>query len=161
MLCFGLTLTLFLVKDPPSSLSELAREENRGVAELPALITLFLLDQLSFEHDYDFHDLDGGRWENVLQQNCIYVDKISIHNSITVRFISPTDPDGRRGGELKEIIRVNPSYRGHARFDCVLVETDEDKPSMLGLHVAQALLAFSLRVNGKIFPCVLDRKSVV
>ena len=139
----------------PSSLSGLALDEERGVLELPPLVALFLLDQFSIEHEYDFDSLNGGNWLHALERNRINVGKVSVYDSVTVHFVSPTDPEGRRGGQLKEIIRVNPSYRGHARYDCVLVETDEERPGMLGLHAAQVRLAFSCRANGRVFPCVL------
>lgn len=46
---------------------------------------------------------------------------------------------------LRERIRSNPSFHGHARHDTVFVVIDENLPGMRGMVIARILLLFSFQ----------------
>lgn len=69
-------------------------------------------------------------------------------------FYAPSDISGIRGMK-RERIRCTPSWRGAPRRDTVLATVDEDQAGFRGMSVARALLFFSFKHQGEVFPCVL------
>jgi hypothetical protein len=76
-----------------------------------------------------------------LFQRIRFSGKIRVFHSAIARFYAPSDPCGA-GGMQRQIIRCNPSWRGHERRDVVFV-AQSDEPGMHGLAVAQLRLLFS------------------
>ena len=82
-------------------------------------------------------------------------DKIYVYSSALATFYAPSDLCGT-GGMRRERIHAVTSWRGYKpQYDCILVNTDEHTPGMLGLNVARAKLFFSVTVNRKKYPCAL------
>jgi hypothetical protein len=143
------------VNDVPSNIRDLA--SHVGVRRLPGLVARYLLGSVCSisEDDSYWETFDEDRWEDALRDKCVRVGKVSTFHSVTMRYYSPIDLDGSRGGELKEIIRANPHYRGDPRYDTILIETDPERTGMSGLDVAQLKLVFTCQVNEKVIPLVL------
>ncbi|KAF5338761.1 hypothetical protein D9611_013338 [Ephemerocybe angulata] len=71
-----------------------------------------------------------------------FSSKIYVHHSATARFYAPSDICGA-GGMQRQIIRCNPNYRGHQRFDTVFVSMGDASIGIKGMMVAQLQLLFS------------------
>ena len=80
---------------------------------------------------------------------------VKVFHSAKATFCSPSDPSGV-GGMRYDYIRASPSWRKEKpRYDTVFVETDQDKPGMLGMHVARVFLLFSFVADSVEYPCAL------
>ncbi|KAK1233232.1 hypothetical protein PQX77_003616 [Marasmius sp. AFHP31] len=126
----------------PSDLEDLAAQID--VPDLPWLTQRFLYEQL-----------------NHLPSDDVMIDdlppipsNIKVFHSAVATFHSPSDEAGIRG-MCKERIRSNRSYRGHARYDTVIVATDQTKTGFRGLSAARVLLFFSFAHGGKVYSCAL------
>jgi hypothetical protein len=139
----------------PSNLCSLA--DFFGVHDLPILVSRYLLEFVCGIPIGDpfWSEFEEERWEDALGARGATVERVNVFHSVTLRYYSPIDPVGARGGQRKEIIRANPCYRGYSRHDCVLIETDSSQPGMSGLDVAQVLLVFSCLVDEDFIPMVL------
>lgn len=82
-------------------------------------------------------------------------EKISVYNSATATFYSPSDLSGI-GGMRRECIRAVQSWRkGPSRYDCVFAVTDDTAKGMRSLDVARVRLLFSFTYAGTNYPCAL------
>ncbi|KAG1865640.1 hypothetical protein C8R48DRAFT_772635 [Suillus tomentosus] len=109
------------------TIAALAAELN--ITHLPNLLRQFLFEQkhpndtrdVSEVSEFHFPHYDGG---------------ISVFNSASSRFYSPSDLSGI-GGMHTEYIRACPQWRnGHARNDCVFVSTKPELEGMQGFDIA-------------------------
>jgi hypothetical protein len=90
-----------------------------------------------------------------------FSSNIWVFHSAIACFYAPSDLCGA-GGMCRERIRANPNWKGHPRFDTVLVtvsdeDVEQDGLFMHGMLVARVLLFFSFydpKVR-KEFPCAL------
>ena len=81
--------------------------------------------------------------------------RVNVFHSAKATFYSPSDPSGI-GGMRYDYIRASPSWRKEKpRYDTVFVETDQDKPGMLGMHVARVFLLFSFAADNVEYSCAL------
>ncbi|TDL21906.1 hypothetical protein BD410DRAFT_284313 [Rickenella mellea] len=136
-------------KGYPSDLGTLAKRLNQP--QLGSMIRNFLQDQLA------------GRDEPSTSTNAfsmsiqLFCEKIRVHHTATAYFYAPSDPCGV-GGMRREMIRATPSWRkGHARQDCVFIETNPHLSGMRGLDVARVLRFLSFKFRGTHYPCALVR----
>ena len=131
--------------------------EYVGIPELPILVTRFLLETLCETSGGDdvWDTFNDDRWEDTLHEYEITVSGVWLFHSMTLQYNSTKDIEGNRGGKHKEIIRANPYYRGHGRFDCALIETNPEEPGMSGLDMVQVMLLFSVRVGARKIPMAL------
>ena len=82
-------------------------------------------------------------------------EKISVYNSATATFYSPSDLSGI-GGMRRECIRAVQSWRrGPPRYDCIFAVTDDTAKGMRSLDVARVRLLFSFTYAGTYYPCAL------
>ncbi|KAG1880232.1 hypothetical protein C8R48DRAFT_744596 [Suillus tomentosus] len=103
-----------------------------NITHLPNLLRQFLFEQkhpndtrdVSEVSEFHFPHYDGG---------------ISVFNSASSRFYSPSDLSGI-GGMRTEYICACPQWRnGHARNDCVFVSTKPELEGMQGFDIARVL----------------------
>ncbi|KAF5379427.1 hypothetical protein D9615_006625 [Tricholomella constricta] len=81
--------------------------------------------------------------------------RISVYHSAVAHFYAPSDVCGA-GGMHRERIRSNPNWRGeYPRYDTVLVDTNADRPGMLGMTVGRVLLFFAFTFRDVYYPCAL------
>lgn len=80
--------------------------------------------------------------------------KIAVHRVAHATFYAPTELSGTSGMH-RELIRANPSWRGHPRFDTVLINTDTEEIGMRGLTVGRVMGLMAIRHNGVQYPCAL------
>ena len=125
---------------------DLAKE--LAISELPTLIRRFLYDQLhSDEHQFSA--------DVPLRQMPVYGGRLNVFHSAMATFFAPSDPSGI-GGMHREHIRATPSWRcGAARYDTILVDTDDSPNSINGMEVARVLCFFSFPFLNKTNPCAL------
>jgi len=82
-------------------------------------------------------------------------DKIHIRNSAVATFRAHSDICGIYGMR-REHIRATSSWRGGpARYDCVLVNLDQDLEGARAFEIARVYLFFSFRHQNKTYPCAL------
>ena len=85
----------------------------------------------------------------------MFEGKISVFRSASAIFRSPSDPSGPRSLR-REYIRATPTWRkGHARYDCVFINSQPELPGMRGLTVARVFLFFSFKHRGTKHTCAL------
>ncbi|KAH9839919.1 uncharacterized protein C8Q71DRAFT_820987 [Rhodofomes roseus] len=124
---------------------DLAEEYN--TPELQELVRRFLFDQLLATDEVDSSSVDLSR--------CPKFDgKIAVYRTAYATFYAPSELSGT-GGMHREMIRANPSWRGHPRFDTVLLSADPDEPGMDGLAVAQVVGLMAVMYHGVRYPCAL------
>ena len=81
--------------------------------------------------------------------------KFAIYHSAIATFFAPSDLSGV-GGMRHECIHALPSWRnGLPCYDTVLVSTDSQLESMLGLDVGRVHLFFSFTYEDVDYPCAL------
>jgi len=81
--------------------------------------------------------------------------KLSIFYNASSTFRAPSDPSGP-SGMRREYIRATPSWRkGHARYDCIFINTRPELAGMRGLEVARVFLFFSFGHKDTHYPCAL------
>ncbi|KAG1717847.1 uncharacterized protein EDB91DRAFT_1241042 [Suillus paluster] len=86
-----------------------------------------------------------------------FAGKISVFNSASSRFYTPSDISGI-GGMRVEHIRACPLWRNEApRNDCIFVNTGSSTEGMRGLEVARVRAFFSFKYSGENFPCAIVR----
>jgi hypothetical protein len=127
---------------------QLATELN--IPNFPILIRQFLYDQLH---------LDGPLTSSEVPLTaCPSFDgKVAVYLSAVATYYAPSDPSGI-GGMRRERIRATPSWRkGPSRYDCVLVNSNQDLEGMRGLDIARVLCFFSFNFRGTTYPCALIR----
>lgn len=91
----------------------------------------------------------------LLHKKRMFVGLARVYHSATARFVLPSDPGGRRGGRLKEIIRSSPSYKGHPRRDAVLIWANGSLSGIKGFHIARIRLIFSFQAKDVWYPSAL------
>ncbi|KAH9906112.1 uncharacterized protein B0H18DRAFT_898855 [Fomitopsis serialis] len=115
--------------------------------DLLALIRRFLFDQLIAT------DKIGSSMVDVAQ--CPqFLGKIAVYRSVIAKFYAPSKLSGD-GGMHRELIRANLSWRGHPRFDTVLINVDEAEPGMKGMEVGRVMGLMILTHAGIPYPCAL------
>jgi len=116
--------------------------------EFPQLIRRFLYDQT----------YPNGRFSSsqVEINACpVFTGKISVFYTASATFRAPSDPSGPFAMR-REYIRATPAWqKGHARYDCIFVNTRPELSGMRGLDVARAFLFFSFIDRNTYYPCVL------
>ena len=124
---------------------------------LSELARRFLYDQ-AHASDPDLHlggDNEPVDSRSVDLSECPQIHgKIAVHRVAHATFYAPTELAGTAGMH-REIIRANPTWRGHPRFDTVLVNTDADKPGMLGMTVGRVMGFMGIPYDGTRHPCAL------
>ncbi|KAG1736223.1 hypothetical protein EDB19DRAFT_1896127 [Suillus lakei] len=104
---------------------------------LPDLLGQFLFQQL---HPNDPHDLS----DVPLTECPRYLGKISVFNSASSCFYTPSNLSGI-GGMHVEYIQSCPSWRNeHSHHDCLFINTDSSLPGMQGLEY-----------QGEVYPCAV------
>lgn len=118
-----------------------------NVLNLPLLLRQFLYDQL---HP---HGLPAAQIPIAVLPT-IHTSVNVFHSARTV-FYAPSDVSGTHGMQ-RQIIRATPSWRQkEARYDCVLIVEDQDKPGMRGMVVGRARCFLSFTYNDITYPCAL------
>ncbi|KAF8056312.1 hypothetical protein FPV67DRAFT_1431706, partial [Lyophyllum atratum] len=80
---------------------------------------------------------------------------VRMFTSARAVFYAPSDLSGI-GGLRHERIRATRSWHNGPRYDCVFVgNSDSDEEGFKGLHAARVLLFFSVKHEGKVYPCAL------
>lgn len=80
---------------------------------------------------------------------------LTVYYSAAATYYAPSDPSGI-GGMHREIVRAAPSWRGgDARFDCVFVNQQNERPGLLGMDVARVLVFLRIKHMGKFYPCAV------
>ncbi|KAG1902160.1 uncharacterized protein F5891DRAFT_1127780 [Suillus fuscotomentosus] len=137
-----------LERQRAKTIAALAAELN--ITHLPNLLQQFLFEQkhpndtrdISEVSEFHFPHYDGG---------------ISVFNSASSRFYSPSDLSGI-GGMRTEYVRACRQWRnGHARNDCVFVSTKPELKGMQGFDIARVLCVFSFTFQGMTYPCAVIR----
>ena len=121
------------------------------------LIRCFLYDEVHASHPDQYLD-DGGKpidssSVNPLECPQVY-GNIAIHHVAHATFYAPTELATSAGMHC-ELIRANPSWHGHPRFDTVLINADTDKPSMRGMMVGHIMGLMAVQHDGTCYPCAL------
>ena len=80
--------------------------------------------------------------------------KIAVHCVAHATFYAPTELSGTSGMH-RELIRANPSWRGHPRFDTVLINTDAEEIGMRGMAVGRVMGLMAIPHDGARYPCAL------
>ncbi|KAG1849689.1 hypothetical protein DFJ58DRAFT_716906 [Suillus subalutaceus] len=125
-----------------------ALADELHIPHLPNLLRRFLFQQLHPDDPRDPSDVP-------LAECPLYLSKIAVFNSASLRFYAPSDLSGI-GGMHTEHIHSCPSWRGgHSRNDCVFVNTDSNLPGMQGLEVACVRAFFSFQYRGEVYPCAV------
>lgn len=123
--------------------------------DLPLLIQKFLHGQLRKPAAADSESDSSS--ESDISQSALpqFHGKIALYAGAVAIFYAPSDLSGV-GGMRRERIHALPSWRGGpARYDTVLVSTDNRVDGMLGHDIARARLFFSFTYRGRLYPCVL------
>ncbi|KAG2135326.1 hypothetical protein DEU56DRAFT_738053 [Suillus clintonianus] len=130
------------------TVAALAAELN--IAHLPHLLRQFLFEQIHQDDPQDLSEVPEFHFPG-------YDGRISVFNSASSRFYSPSDLSGI-GGMRTEYIRACPQWRNeYARNDCVFVNTNPDLEGMRGFNVARVLCFFSFNFQGITYPCAVIR----
>lgn len=80
---------------------------------------------------------------------------LHVFHSARAIFHAPSDASGTHGMH-RQIIRSTPSWRQkEARYDCVLIVEDEDKPGMRGMVVGRVRCFLSFTHHDITYPCAL------
>ncbi|KAG2124069.1 hypothetical protein BD769DRAFT_1628798 [Suillus cothurnatus] len=120
------------------------------IPDLADLVRCFLFEQSNPEDDRDPTEVP-------LLEFLHYRGRISVFNSASSTFHTPSNLSGI-GGMKREHIRACPLWRNEcARNDCVFVITDSNARGMLGMDVARVMAFFSLRQHGRLIPCAVVR----
>ncbi|KAG1883443.1 hypothetical protein F4604DRAFT_1879062 [Suillus subluteus] len=128
------------------TVSALAVELN--IAHLPNLLRQFLFEQIHPDDPRDLSKVPEFHFPG-------YDGRISVFNSASSRFYSPSDLSGI-GGMRTEYIRACPQWRNeYARNDCVFVNTNPELEGMRGFDVARVLCFFSFNFQGITYPCAV------
>ncbi|KAH9174065.1 hypothetical protein EDB89DRAFT_2113711 [Lactarius sanguifluus] len=129
----------------PSDLASLT--EHIHAPNLPLLMQQFLFDQLNPD------ELPAVQQPWVALPN-IQSEVLVFHSARAV-FYAPSDVSGSHGMH-RQIIRSTPSWRQkEARYDCVLIVEDQDRPGMRGMIVGRVRTFFSFTYNETVYPCAL------
>jgi hypothetical protein len=130
----------------PTELVSLA--EYLNVSNLPLLLRQFLFDQL---HPDNLPDEQLP----IPLPNIHHDTSMNVFHSARAVFHAPSDASGTHGMQ-RQIIRATPSWRQkEARYDCVLIVEDENKPGMRGMVVGRVRCLLSFTYNDIIYPCAL------
>ncbi|KAJ7026200.1 hypothetical protein C8F04DRAFT_1298099 [Mycena alexandri] len=130
----------------PRRLSALAAHIH--IPEFPTLFRRFLYELDNPESDIAPADIP-------LDDCPRFGGRIYVYHSAVARFYAPSDLCGA-GGMYRERIRSNPNWHGsYARRDTVFVDTDADRPGMLGLSIGRVFLFFSFNYLGVDRSCAL------
>ena len=124
---------------------------------LRELVRRFLYDQVQISNPDPDLDDNGELVDSssVDLSKCPQVyGNIAVHRVAHATFYAPTELAGTAGMH-RELIRANPSWRGHPRFDTVLVNTDADKPGMQGMTVGRVMGLMAVPHDGARLPCAL------
>ncbi|KAG2159113.1 uncharacterized protein EDB93DRAFT_1283956 [Suillus bovinus] len=144
-MCRGM-LTGTCGKNCAQTLPELTNELD--IPHLSDLLRHFLFQQTHPDNPHNLSDIP-------LAECPLYLSKIAVFNSASLRFYVPSNLSGI-GGMRTEHIRSCPSWRGgHSRNDCVFVNTDFSLPNMQGLKVARIRAFFSFQYRGEVYPCLV------
>ena len=136
-------LISILESNYPHHLQQLS--EHTGFQNLVFLVQKFLYRQMHPEQQGDVPPTFLPHFN----------PRVNVFHSATATFHAPSDPSGKSGMK-REQIRSCPSWRkGSPRYDTVFVETDPDKPGMLGMHIARVFLFFSFKFQEDEYPCAL------
>ncbi|KAH9010810.1 hypothetical protein EDB85DRAFT_2077168 [Lactarius pseudohatsudake] len=129
----------------PSDLASLT--EHIHAPNLPLLVQQFLFDQLNPD------ELPAVQQPWVALPNI--QSKVLVFHSARAIFYAPSDVSGSHGMH-HQIIRSTPSWRRkEARYDCVLIVEDQDRPGMRGMIVGRVRTFFSFTYNETVYPCAL------
>ena len=126
-------------------------------ANLRELVRRFLYDQVHASDPDPYLDDDGNPIDSssVDLSECPQVyGNIAVHRVAHATFYAPTELAGTAGMH-RELIRANPSWRGHPRFDTVLINTDADEPGMQGMTVGRVMGLMAIQHNGTRYPSAL------
>lgn len=145
---------VFTATGYPSDIFDLGNQIK--VPNLPALVHQFLLE-LSHPEASESSDHMDALLADREASGRFQIKDLAVFHSASATFSSrPCDVTGQSGFQ-RELIRANPCYRGHKRYDCVLVEQNPRVPGLQGMFVAQVKLFFSFKYEGKEHPCALLR----
>ncbi|KAH9918786.1 uncharacterized protein B0H18DRAFT_957786 [Fomitopsis serialis] len=127
------------------SVEDLAAEYQRP--DLMVLVRRFLFDQLHATDEVDSSTVD-------LSECPRFLGKIAVYRTAHAMFFAPSELSGDRGMH-RELIRCNHSWRGHPRYDTVLISIDADEPSMKGMAVGRVMGLMTIPYSGERYPCAL------
>ena len=129
----------------PTELVSLA--EYLNAPNLPLLLRQFLFDQL--------HPDELPAVQNPIAILPTIDTSVNVFHSACAIFYAPSDVSGTHGMQ-RQIIRATPSWRQkEARYDCVLIVEDQDKPGMRGMVVGRVRCFLSFMHNDITYPCAL------
>ncbi|KAI9438745.1 hypothetical protein H4582DRAFT_2111541 [Lactarius indigo] len=115
------------------------------VPHLPRLINQFLCEQLDGNSDHEDPNHTCPK----------YAGRIRIFNRATATFRTPSDPSNEQGMR-QEVIRATPSwFKGTPRYDCILVNSNNELHGIRGMEITRAICFFSFMYLGVTYPCVL------
>ncbi|KAI0354066.1 hypothetical protein OH77DRAFT_1482399 [Trametes cingulata] len=120
-----------------------------GCAALPELVRRFLFYQLNQGSNVSPADLQLDHCPPLRKHS------VRVFHSAEAVFRAPSDPTGDFGIR-HELIRATNSWRkGPPRYDCVFVNRDSGRRSLLGMDVARVRLLFDLHDRGEVYHCAL------
>ncbi|KAG2140331.1 hypothetical protein BD769DRAFT_1384083 [Suillus cothurnatus] len=118
------------------------------IPDLANLVRCFLFEQSNPEDDRDPTEVPLLEFPH-------YRSRISVFNSASLTFHTPSDLSGI-GGMKREHIRAYPLWRNECtRNDCVFVITDSNARGMLGMDVTRVMAFFSLQQHSRPIPCAV------
>jgi hypothetical protein len=130
----------------PRSLEGIAAHYN--YPQLAELTRRFLYHQL--------HPNSPHTSESVYLSRCpkIY-EPVDVFSSAIAIFWAPSDPSGIAGMRQERIRATSSWKKGAPQHDCMFLSKDPLVAGFRGLHVVRALLFFSFKHNGVLYPCAL------
>ena len=145
-LLFTVTVLKGLYTDRRWTLDNAAQQLQQPM--FPTLVKKFLHRQLYPNFEISFADALKNFYLEI-------DDKIHIRNSAVATFRAPSDICGIYGMR-REHIRATSSWRGGpARYDCVLVNLDQDLEGTCAFEIARIYLFFSFKHQNETYPCAL------
>ena len=124
--------------------------EEYDEAHLDELIRRFLFDQLHADGDGD--NIESSDVE--LAQCPKFYGRVAVYRTAHATFYAANELSGDHGMH-RELIRSNLSWRGHPRFDTVLINFDPDQPGMQGMAVGRVKGLMRIKHQGTDYPCAL------
>lgn len=121
-----------------------------GVPKFRELLRRFLYDQIHPNASLSGDDVDISDCPN-------FNEPIAVFPSAYAHYYAPSDVCGAQG-MVRQVIHSTRGWKNvAARYDCVLVDTDDPTvPGLAGMYVGQVLLFFSFKFRGcDYYPCAL------
>jgi hypothetical protein len=141
-----LKTNIALERKHAKTVSAITAELN--IAHLPNLLRQFLFEQQHPDDPCNVSELPEFHFPG-------YDGRLSVFNSASSRFYSPSDLS-RIGGMRTEYICACPLWRNeYAHNDCVFVNTHPELKGMRGFSVARVLCVFSFTFQVTTYPCAV------